>query len=62
MFIKKAHLATVRLALKRILELGKNYDDSPYQKYVDFLYETIEMVDSFEEASKWTVITMKTFY
>lgn len=52
MFIKKAHLFTVRLALKRILELGKNYDDSPYQKYVDFLYETIEMVDSFGEASK----------
>lgn len=51
MFIKMAHLVTVRLALKRIQELGKNYDDSPYQKYVDFLYETIEMAVSSEEAS-----------
>ena len=50
-FIKMAHLLTVRLALKRIHELGKNYDESPYQKYIDFLYETIKMAISSEEAS-----------
>jgi hypothetical protein len=43
---------TVRLALKRIKELSKNHDVSPYQKYIDFLNETIEMVVSSEEAPK----------
>jgi len=52
LFIKMAHLVTVRLALKRIKELGKNHDVSPYQKYIDFLNETIEMVVSSEEAPK----------
>ncbi|WP_286272049.1 hypothetical protein [Thalassotalea hakodatensis] len=51
MFIKRSHLVTVRLALKRIQELGKNYDESPYQKYIDFLNETIEMAVSSEEVS-----------
>ena len=52
LFIKMAHLVTVRLALKRIKELSKNHDVSPYQKYIDFLNETIEMVVSSEEAPK----------
>lgn len=50
-FIKSVHLVTVRLALKRIQELGKNYDVSPYQKYIDFLNETIEMANNTEKAS-----------
>jgi hypothetical protein len=51
MFIKRLHLVTVRLALKRIQELSRSYDDSGYQKFIEYLNETIDMVTRLEEAS-----------
>ena len=51
MFIKRPHLVTVRLALKRIQELSKSYDDSRYQKFIDYLNDTIDIASRFEEAS-----------
>lgn len=51
MFIKRTHLVTVRLALKRIQELNKSYDDLPYQAFIDYLYETIEIAVRSDEAS-----------
>jgi len=51
MFIKRPHLVTVRLALKRIQELSKSNDDSDYQKFIEYLNETIDMATRFEEAS-----------
>ncbi|MCH2038778.1 MAG: hypothetical protein MK137_09330, partial [Rickettsiales bacterium] len=51
MFIKRLHLVTVRLALKRIQELSKSSDDSRYPKFIEYVKETIEMVTRLEEVS-----------
>ncbi|MCF2950377.1 hypothetical protein L0668_19870 [Paraglaciecola aquimarina] len=51
MFIKKQHLVIVRLALQKVQELNKSFDDSPYQAFIDYLNETIDLVCKFDEAS-----------
>jgi len=46
---KQPHLETVNLALKRIKELNKNSTDPRYNKFINYLVETIDIAHQMKE-------------